>query len=455
MKPPPRFSVTKHPDDLPVAQSSPFKGRPVSRGNLDADTNDDVEADVLSFQQDVERVEADNNKENRRTNAGSSATVGAQHKRRFLDRQEGATAVSPISDAHDSQDPQLQNFWRRQEKQKHQEQSKPANLLKRKPPPRLGEEQQHRTRESDPPIEEVRGLKRRATDLGDGEDDEDDDEDDQFETRASPSRAKRARVAENLQPRRQPPQAQQPQQRQRPSIQERQELAQELAQRQQELSGPAPQPQQQRERSVVLAEDLLDHNDQDLDSDDEPEADAGDPDRPEVTQMRQSRAMNAALLTSSLTNRRQQGGPRTRTFWTADGEDCLINQIRQFGAKWKDIENAGVHADIRWRDNVQIKDKAHQLKFEYLKGKHKLPRGFETFQLKSSKRKELLEIYSVVEHEAEVETQEEADEMVRRWEARRARQANLRLRGSEEDGEAGEGGDEVEEQLRHEMENGV
>ncbi|KAF2665489.1 hypothetical protein BT63DRAFT_459069 [Microthyrium microscopicum] len=80
-----------------------------------------------------------------------------------------------------------------------------------------------------------------------------------------------------------------------------------------------------------------------------------------------------------------------RKKWTEEETSALIAYIEEFGTSWAQIqkEDANRGAILKVRDQVALKDKARNLKFEYLKAGHPLPSNFASVSLSKAMRLKL------------------------------------------------------------------
>ncbi|TGZ84226.1 hypothetical protein EX30DRAFT_362149 [Ascodesmis nigricans] len=405
--------------DRAKAVKAALRNTPASGNNSASESEEDE--DISAFVSTIARVQADHNKENL---AGpplppAASTNPRTQKRRFIDAQENATTVSPITEAHDSQDPQLRNFRQRLERGRQREASRPNPLLGQPPlqPPLA-----HRSRESDPPVQgNTRGQKRHVNE--DDSEDNDDDEEEEFENRRTPdgeirrSPIKRPRIAQDLAPG-----------PRRERLGERQEAARAQLERR-----GAPEAPPRHRSPTIYDRAAMSRSPTPL------------LDEPETTRMRQSRGAAYAAI-------RAQYKPRAEKEhygkWTPDAEEHFLNHIRRAGgASWRQIERSTLHPGLLGRDNVALKDKGQQLKFEYIKNGAKVPYGLHTVKLRTRMKRELADSYGIHEEEAEVETREEAEQILRDFDAKMRRNAMERVRRIEDGrGEEGEDEDEDEEQ---------
>ncbi|KAI9655056.1 MAG: hypothetical protein M1831_005016 [Alyxoria varia] len=88
--------------------------------------------------------------------------------------------------------------------------------------------------------------------------------------------------------------------------------------------------------------------------------------------------------------------PQNRTPWTQDETDALIAAIGKLGPRYskikrEDEEDGGFHLLIN-RNQVNLKDKARNMKFDYLKSGYELPQGFDFVMIPQGLIKKLHEM---------------------------------------------------------------
>ncbi|KAL8724538.1 MAG: hypothetical protein Q9181_006781 [Wetmoreana brouardii] len=88
--------------------------------------------------------------------------------------------------------------------------------------------------------------------------------------------------------------------------------------------------------------------------------------------------------------------PRTRTFWSADETERLLELIQGVGTSWSLLQKFdNKHPDgpmLESRDQVALKDKANNMKMDYLKDGQVLPKNFESVVIKRRQIEELLRL---------------------------------------------------------------
>ena len=88
--------------------------------------------------------------------------------------------------------------------------------------------------------------------------------------------------------------------------------------------------------------------------------------------------------------------PRTqaRVRWTAAEEDALLAYIRAAGCSWARIKrlDAGGDRALDARDQVALKDKARNMKFDFLRAGVELPENFAAVALNASQKKRLMDM---------------------------------------------------------------
>lgn len=91
---------------------------------------------------------------------------------------------------------------------------------------------------------------------------------------------------------------------------------------------------------------------------------------------------------------------QTRTRWTPTEEDALVDYIRRLGCSWsrikkEDSDDTDDKVPPRWldgRDQVALKDKARNMKFDFIKAGVQLPPNFEHVPLNARQKERLREI---------------------------------------------------------------
>lgn len=85
--------------------------------------------------------------------------------------------------------------------------------------------------------------------------------------------------------------------------------------------------------------------------------------------------------------RKKQYKPQHRVPWSETEINCLMKAIKDHGSQWSFIlslygPNGTLSQDLAERGQVQLKDKARNIKEEYIRARWKLPPGFETITCK-------------------------------------------------------------------------
>ncbi|KAG5438923.1 hypothetical protein PCANB_002253 [Pneumocystis canis] len=85
--------------------------------------------------------------------------------------------------------------------------------------------------------------------------------------------------------------------------------------------------------------------------------------------------------------RRKEFKPQHRVPWSETEINCLMKAIKEYGSQWSFIlslygPNGTLSRDLAERGQVQLKDKARNIKEEYIRAQWKLPPGFETVTCK-------------------------------------------------------------------------
>ncbi|EMR10744.1 hypothetical protein PNEG_00893 [Pneumocystis murina B123] len=85
--------------------------------------------------------------------------------------------------------------------------------------------------------------------------------------------------------------------------------------------------------------------------------------------------------------RKKEYKPQHRVPWSETETNCLIKAIQEYGSQWSFIlslygPNGTLSQDLAERGQVQLKDKARNIKEEYIRARWKLPPGFETVTCK-------------------------------------------------------------------------
>jgi hypothetical protein len=80
-----------------------------------------------------------------------------------------------------------------------------------------------------------------------------------------------------------------------------------------------------------------------------------------------------------------------RKKWSMEETSSLIAYIEEFGTSWAQIQKEDLNRGgiLKVRDQVALKDKARNLKFEYLKAGHPLPSNFASVSLSKAMRLKL------------------------------------------------------------------
>jgi hypothetical protein len=113
------------------------------------------------------------------------------------------------------------------------------------------------------------------------------------------------------------------------------------------------------------------------------------------------------------------GAPHTlisvKSKWSAKATGTLINLIRKHGiGKWSSIRNMSDVPEFKSNTSVQIKDKAMQIKHDYIKIGAALPRNFEKLKLRDRTIKELA-AQGKTEEGYKVETIAECEMALKEW----------------------------------------
>ena len=92
----------------------------------------------------------------------------------------------------------------------------------------------------------------------------------------------------------------------------------------------------------------------------------------------------------------QLAAPRTqsRVRWTGAEEDALLAYIRAAGCSWARIKRLDADGDraLDARDQVALKDKARNMKFDFLRAGVELPENFAAVALNASQKKRLMDM---------------------------------------------------------------
>lgn len=83
---------------------------------------------------------------------------------------------------------------------------------------------------------------------------------------------------------------------------------------------------------------------------------------------------------------------QTRTRWTQEEENYLLDAIVEHGCSWARIKDQDSGGVLGARDQVGLKDKARNMKFDFLKSGITLPDNFEKVPLKTSQKETLMEL---------------------------------------------------------------
>jgi len=86
--------------------------------------------------------------------------------------------------------------------------------------------------------------------------------------------------------------------------------------------------------------------------------------------------------------------PQNRTKWSPLEDDRLISLIQEVGCSWARIKKLDVAAGniLALRDQVALKDKARNMKFDFLKAGVRLPENFEAVPLNARQKAKLREL---------------------------------------------------------------
>ena len=86
--------------------------------------------------------------------------------------------------------------------------------------------------------------------------------------------------------------------------------------------------------------------------------------------------------------------PQNRTKWSPSEDDKLIALIEEVGCSWARIKRLDADSGniLKLRDQVALKDKARNMKFDYLKAGVQLPENFEGVTLSARQREKLREL---------------------------------------------------------------
>ncbi|ORY67720.1 uncharacterized protein BCR38DRAFT_483328 [Pseudomassariella vexata] len=95
-----------------------------------------------------------------------------------------------------------------------------------------------------------------------------------------------------------------------------------------------------------------------------------------------------AKAISRIESARQAKGPQKRTFWTLDDNKTLISAIPKYQCSWAAIEDAGLFSVFRTQQ--QIRDRARNLKVDFLKADVLLPAGFDGVCLGKKEREAVI-----------------------------------------------------------------
>jgi hypothetical protein len=74
---------------------------------------------------------------------------------------------------------------------------------------------------------------------------------------------------------------------------------------------------------------------------------------------------------------------RSTTFWTEEGTKALMQAIHEYGPSWAVIRDLAIPG-LEGRDNVQLKDKARNIKVDIIKAKIPLPLCFRRVSIKKA-----------------------------------------------------------------------
>jgi len=80
--------------------------------------------------------------------------------------------------------------------------------------------------------------------------------------------------------------------------------------------------------------------------------------------------------------------------WTPQQSDALIDAIKQYGPNWVGIVNLR-DPHLQHKTNVQLKDRARNLKIQFLRSGLMLPAGFKNVTLSEKDRQMLWEDYGI------------------------------------------------------------
>lgn len=83
---------------------------------------------------------------------------------------------------------------------------------------------------------------------------------------------------------------------------------------------------------------------------------------------------------------------QTRTRWTQVEESYLLDAIVEHGCSWARIKDQDKEGVLGGRDQVSLKDKARNMKFDFLKSGVALPENFENVPLKTTQKEKLMEL---------------------------------------------------------------
>lgn len=125
--------------------------------------------------------------------------------------------------------------------------------------------------------------------------------------------------------------------------------------------------------------------------------DPGEDDEPDVTNLMNkvppSNYREVNQISKNLT-RLNPPKPQTRTKWSTLEENHLISLIEEIGCSWTRIKKLDEERDqiLVLRDQVGLKDKARNMKFDYLKAGVQLPDNFEHVALNARQKAKLREL---------------------------------------------------------------
>ena len=86
--------------------------------------------------------------------------------------------------------------------------------------------------------------------------------------------------------------------------------------------------------------------------------------------------------------------PQNRTKWSPAEDDRLISLIEEVGCSWARIKKLDADSGniLELRDQVALKDKARNMKYDFLKTGVRLPDNFEGVTLSSRQKEKLREL---------------------------------------------------------------